>query len=289
MDPCSRTLRITEIVRMICEESAATTYGPSYTKQPPRLPRLACTSKIFLEPALDLIWEELESIVPLVKCMPPTVWEQQGDGRQQMIVLRRPIVSADLSRLLFYSVRVRKLNFDLSHASWLFPIAVHPEVLQALSMSLASQIIMPKIRRLDWNPGKDALPLTPRLLGPDIRNLRISLDQSNASLSLLPCIKASCSIVTSFSLSFNGEAVRHPTLGLITDALTGWHNLEALTVPNLDLAALKHISRLPSLTNLNLFNVAGAESRTLRLEEHLTGPSFPLPWPVDSRPPPPHF
>jgi hypothetical protein len=73
---CLQALQINEIVRMICDQAEAAdveSYSPPHT-----LLSLARTSRIFSDPALDLIWREQSSLVPLVKCMPDTLWEERG-------------------------------------------------------------------------------------------------------------------------------------------------------------------------------------------------------------------
>ena len=38
---------------------------------------LARTYKLFRDPALDILWRELDDFSPLIKCMPTTVWEEK--------------------------------------------------------------------------------------------------------------------------------------------------------------------------------------------------------------------
>ncbi|KAJ7618442.1 hypothetical protein FB45DRAFT_167702 [Roridomyces roridus] len=263
---CSRALMITEIVRMICEESTPTFHQGIWIR-PTRLPVLARTAKIFMDPALDLIWRELASIAPLVKCMPESLWEERDERGQKTIFLRRPILAADLPRLLFYSVRVTKLCKPRYHRS-----GVHPDAIQALNMALSLQSFMPKLSCLQWTPVKEILPLIHQLLGCNIRTLTLDLDNTTPSLSLLPYAKASCSLVSKLTLGLSSMATQS-TIAVISDAVCGWHRLQELSIPNLDLPALTHISQLESLTDLNLTAVVG-DSGTLHLQP-LSGPTFP--------------
>jgi hypothetical protein len=36
---------------------------------------LAVTCKLFTGPALDLLWRELDSFAPLIRCLPPSLWK----------------------------------------------------------------------------------------------------------------------------------------------------------------------------------------------------------------------
>lgn len=63
-----RCLLIPEMVHLICEEIDATP-GQSLT-----LISLAGTCQFFKDPALNLLWATLPSILPLVKCLPSNVW-----------------------------------------------------------------------------------------------------------------------------------------------------------------------------------------------------------------------
>lgn len=52
------------------------------------LARLARTCKLLCEPALKLIWQNLDDIAPLIMCMPDDLWERSDDehGKLQSLV-----------------------------------------------------------------------------------------------------------------------------------------------------------------------------------------------------------
>lgn len=89
LSACSRALQIIEIVHMICDEADT----ESYYEPQKILFSLATTSRIFSGRALDNIWREQTSLVPLVKCMPDTLWEEQGRGAERTIVSRLSLAS----------------------------------------------------------------------------------------------------------------------------------------------------------------------------------------------------
>lgn len=70
---------IPEIVRLICAELGST--GAKKT-----LAGLARTCLWFNEPALDSLWYELHDLTPLIKCMPPDLW-QESEGKLVRMIL----------------------------------------------------------------------------------------------------------------------------------------------------------------------------------------------------------
>ncbi|KAJ6544248.1 hypothetical protein B0H19DRAFT_1076383 [Mycena capillaripes] len=261
---CSRALQITEIARMICDEA-----DPEWWGSPPKtLLALARTSKIFTERALDLIWREQRSLVPLVKCMPETLWEERGTGFSLVIHLRRPITFDDMPRLLFYSVRVRELQIQ---AVSLYG-SVHAEFLKALDMALPPQVFMPRLSHFSWYQKKKAhLSLMHHFLGPQTRKITLELGNEMAGLSILPYIQSSCPRVSEFSFDVAADAV---SIRSISSVVCGWHHLTDLSVPNLDKAGFIHVAGLNSLTSLSLSDAK--TTALLHPPEFLSGPTFPV-------------
>ncbi|KAJ6544240.1 hypothetical protein B0H19DRAFT_1267531 [Mycena capillaripes] len=266
---CHRALQISEIVRMICEE-AHTGLRPLYHPQK-TLVSLARTSRIFSEPALDVLWHELMSLVPLVKCMPDTLWEERdsaGGLGGVAIHLRRPIASEDIPRLLFYSVRIRVLEIETTFTSG----TIHHDFLRALDMSLPTEVLMPRLSQFSWTPRKnDPLSFMHHFLGRQTRKIELQLGDEIAGLSILPYIKSSCPFVSKFTLytkTLDPFSVR-----IISDLLCGWHHLTELSISNLDKAGFSHVAQLHSLGSLNLNSVTGTPP--FHPPEFLSGATFP--------------
>ncbi|KAJ7123200.1 hypothetical protein C8R44DRAFT_785528 [Mycena epipterygia] len=263
LSACSRALQIIEIVHMICDEADT---GSHYYPQK-ILFSLATTSRMFSGRALDNIWREQRSLVPLVKCMPDTLWEEKGQGVGRTIHLRRPIMSTDLPRLLFYSVRVETLHINGFSKHGI----VQTEFLKALDMCLPPRVFMPRLSDFSWTTDKKVVPsFVHHFLGPQSRKIRLSLGDSIPTLSLLPYIKSSCPLLSEFDLTV---AVNPIAIRLISDAVCGWQHLKDLSIANLDKTGFLHIASLSSLTKLNLHSVKGSASPYL--PECLCGPTFP--------------
>ncbi|KAJ7886174.1 hypothetical protein B0H14DRAFT_1321637 [Mycena olivaceomarginata] len=260
---CQRALGIQEIVRMICREADSRWYIPQTT-----LISLATASKIFTDPALDVIWREQRSLVPLVKCMPETLWEEHDTKRitGPVIHLRRPITSADLPRFLFYSVRVRELELQYrSHGT------LHHDFLRALDLCMPVHGCMPKLIKLNWAPKTHGvLSIIRHFLGPRIREIDLgNLADNTTMLSILPFIKSSCPLVSEFTLGGSPSPLSH---GAVSDAVCGWQYLTDLSVPNLDRAGFLHVAQLVSLTSLSL---CSQEETALHPPDFFSGPTFP--------------
>ncbi|KAJ6473200.1 hypothetical protein C8R45DRAFT_408929 [Mycena sanguinolenta] len=235
---CRHALQIAEIVRMICDEAES----GQFRKQ--TLLALATTSKIFSDPALNIIWRDQDSLVPLVKIMPNTLWGERQSDAGVVVYLRRPIAASDMPRLLFYSVRVRSLNMEYTKKKTL-----HPEFLKALDLSLP-QSFMPKLSHFAWTPKKDeVLSIIRHFMNPEIRQITLELGKHGASLSILPYISSSCPLIRNFTL---GVGTQPRSIPFISEAVCGWHHLTDLSIPNLDQAGFTHVARLPSLKRLSL-------------------------------------
>ncbi|KAJ7196883.1 hypothetical protein B0H12DRAFT_637606 [Mycena haematopus] len=266
---CRHALQVTEIVRMICDEAAD---QPRYPKSPQckrTLVALATTAKIFSDPALNILWRRQTSLVPLVKCMPNTLWEERRADEGVVVHLRRPIATSDMPRLLFYSVRVRWLDMQWTDDT------LHSQFLKALDMSLP-QSFMPTLSYFAWTPKKDdVLSIMRHFLGPEIREVTLELGDrehganSVANLSILPYIRSSCPFVSAFTLG-GGIHVRY--IPFLSEVVCGWQQLTDLSMPNLDQAGFMHVARLPSLTKLSL---RWAKDTTLYPPDFLFGAPFP--------------
>ncbi|KAG2072778.1 hypothetical protein BDR04DRAFT_1152880 [Suillus decipiens] len=73
---------------------------------------VAKTCKALSDPALNMLWSEQISIIPLMKCLPEDTWEV---GEDQAINFSREPTPAEWERLELNAARVRQLyNYDHS-------------------------------------------------------------------------------------------------------------------------------------------------------------------------------
>ncbi|KAJ7661502.1 hypothetical protein DFH06DRAFT_1296745 [Mycena polygramma] len=260
---CSRALQIVEIVRMVCDQANTALWSSPQTT----LVSLARTSKIFRDPSLDAVWYEQRSLVPLVKCMPDTLWEEEGANRRNLVIhIRRPITFEDMSRFLFYSVRVRRLEMQNSYTYG----TVHHDFLKALDMALPAQRCMPRLSIFSWSPmKKDPLSIMHHFLGSQTREITIQLRDETAGLSILPYIKSSCPLVTTFDFDLDADP-QSLSPRLISDAVCGWPHLVDLSIPNLDKAGFTiSLDFLPWQTLLTSWTTAAWQELHTTIRDRL--------------------
>ncbi|KAJ7620889.1 hypothetical protein DFH06DRAFT_1143749 [Mycena polygramma] len=103
------------------------------------LAALARTSTIFYDLALNALWEEQVTIMPLLRCMPVDIWELTG-------TLRRPLTSAEWERVFTYSRRVKLFRCRDGNGNPGDPDVM--EVYKTLSQSVPGGYLMPNVETL---------------------------------------------------------------------------------------------------------------------------------------------
>lgn len=71
-----RCFAVPEILNLICNQCVKFSNPPRLAWN--TLASLARTSRSFQEPALQHLWYEIDTIAPLIKCMPRDLWEAHG-------------------------------------------------------------------------------------------------------------------------------------------------------------------------------------------------------------------
>jgi len=84
-----RCLTIQEILHMIFHSI----YNPPSREGNHTLIALAVTCQSFQEVALDIIWHTQVTLVPLIKCMPPDLWQEiPKTGFERTLVSKRSVL-----------------------------------------------------------------------------------------------------------------------------------------------------------------------------------------------------
>ncbi|TFK90554.1 hypothetical protein K466DRAFT_583666 [Polyporus arcularius HHB13444] len=160
----SRALAIQEIVRQIC----AFLRGDKAS-----LAALVSTCKSTHEPAVQELWHELLDLVSLVKCFPTDSWTT---GAQYQLTFTRALQPQDWQRFLYYSQYVHSIGFR-EYWSWNDDCRfLHPETLVAMVASRPLSIVLPRVRKFDWNcmSMRDKhLSDTLSLMGSQVRHLNL--------------------------------------------------------------------------------------------------------------------
>ncbi|KAJ7616493.1 hypothetical protein FB45DRAFT_1063933 [Roridomyces roridus] len=245
-----RALQIDEILRCICVQIADVDGPPALEYAPGRgdLSRLARTCTVFVEPALDSLWTFQDTLLNLLRTMPSDLWHIMEippddvraswgdvDSSLEISLLRSPRGS-DWDRFKLYARRVKSFVDEriCSETSVVY---------DTLASEFRNGTIFPMLEILHWfSVEPELFDCIHLFLSPGLTRLNIhSAPDGAISASLkLPRLKQ-------FSIGFT----RHPSISRFVCTL---RDLERLVVPELDLKALNHLSRLPCLRHLWLMS-----------------------------------
>ncbi|KAI9567219.1 hypothetical protein HD554DRAFT_1008927 [Boletus coccyginus] len=189
------------------------------------LAALARTCKRFKEPALDMIWAELNDLVPLVRCLPEASWvESEG-----VHSLQKCLEQTDWDIILGYAQHVRALprlrGLSGLSADCIEALSNPPSPIESISPHKPNAKITPLMRHL-------ANSKLTRISFEDAGNLGATIDMFGER----------CPIVT---------AVRTDTAASL---IRCWQNLCSVQCNDigLDIEALSRLSRLHNLRYMDL-------------------------------------
>ncbi|KAF8349637.1 hypothetical protein F5887DRAFT_947344 [Amanita rubescens] len=249
----SRVLQCLELCRLICEQIGR--------KDKFTLFQLCLSCKAMMQPALDLLWYQLDSLVPLMRCLPWDLYEEDVMWRED---LQRDVVLIVI-HILTHSDIVGATENDKVYQfdSWIFQ-----------SLACAQQgtsKLLPRLQQLTWSvQNDDVYPFIQLFLSRSIRHLKVFMivTRENTSLrmrfSLLTSLVSHCPSIQSMVLDAENGAQYNPVIswgklfsGRASSACApfiAWTGLESLSLKNITLGPLTNaIARLPALTTLKLY------------------------------------
>ncbi|OAX39711.1 hypothetical protein K503DRAFT_865211 [Rhizopogon vinicolor AM-OR11-026] len=213
---------------------------------------LARTCRAFKEPALDVLWKNINGIKPLISCFPQGVVGKTAEGK---LTLGRPPFADEWKLLEQYACRVHSLTIQAFHLD-----QISDEVVQAL-VSTPSFPLLPNLRRLEWWNDRDCFfPLLRILLVPTIRSLTLRgspymrWSPSFAKSALLASIGVRYPSVREFNCTFDSKE----NSDVVSKAVCDWHELVHLQTGVLNTQALAHLASLPSLESLSFMTYDSA-------------------------------
>ncbi|KAG2120030.1 hypothetical protein DEU56DRAFT_747157 [Suillus clintonianus] len=211
------------------------------------LAALARTCRKFKEPALDMLWKQIDGFGPLISCFPEGVSNRDVQGNLTLI---RPPFIREWRIFTQYAHRVRSLSFNPSKLD-----AIDDRVVQAL-ISAPSPTLLPNLCRLQWLDNRECFtPLLRCLLVPSIRSIELGTILSShwvpsfAKSTLLTSLSARCPSIRELECIYGFDS-EDSSSDAISDAVCGLRELIHLTVGVLDTRALLHLASLPSLKSL---------------------------------------
>ncbi|KAG1784567.1 uncharacterized protein HD556DRAFT_1451650 [Suillus plorans] len=210
------------------------------------LPALASTCHAFQSPALDVLWRNLQSVEPLVKCLPTDLFDTD-----RVWNLQKPFDNKMWDTLFKYTSRVHSITVkQTSHPS----AFIGSLSLIMLSYPSARASLFPNLCKLTWHAGGSPfaaeflrMTFVPSLL---VLNLRFS-SASFIFLSVLSSLGTLCPHLQSMSLKCRPttEDLSSP---FIAQPISQLHNLRTLKLWDLGNRGIDHIMQLQALRTLHL-------------------------------------
>ncbi|KAJ7442077.1 hypothetical protein B0H11DRAFT_1932581 [Mycena galericulata] len=240
-----RSWEIPEVVELICAQIGVEDERRTLTKDATRdLAVVARSSKVFLNPALDVLWKHQATLANLIRCMPSDLWDIRPIAD---IRLRRPILPTDWERPLFYMDRVRSFATGFLESTDFF---------NTLGLCLPGDWIFPNLELLNWQPWPPRAFHHARLfLTPRIRVLELGSIENISHLSILSNLAVKCPLLTTVFIRLRLRTVDgNLAVPILSNFLGGLSRVESLEleVPQLDQTALAHLAQLPRLWSLVL-------------------------------------
>ncbi|KAG1823632.1 uncharacterized protein BJ212DRAFT_1325680 [Suillus subaureus] len=203
---------------------------------------LALTCKLFTGPALDLLWQDLRGLAPLIRCLPQSLWKVTGK-----LELQRTMTFDDWSIFCKYNHRVRSLNTAVYETVRL-PLDI--EIWRALSYPPFSLPLLPNLTSLTWGEyNNETFPyvylfVTPKLMTLDMVRMGPGTSTFGPSeQSMLSCISMLCPSISHFRFGFYGKDT--------STTLQSWSHLKSVKTEQISEAAILHLSKLPLLRVLD--------------------------------------
>jgi hypothetical protein len=269
-----RCLKIEEILCIISK----------FTRCKSDLIALALTCRILRDPALEALWEHLQDLGPLIRCLPedlrneearpvPAMPWEHGPPRVVRILVsyvhvfvscllifckiqslaREPDQTTDWSRFRFYASFIRSFKCVWSFQDPSTTSLIHPDIFGALAASYPERPILPRLSRLWWSSNL-ADPYIDLFTGPQLNFLTIQFPSSHISHLIqaraLTLFTESMPNLHSVRIeSHELETRRHPNLAkALSDLICGLQNLRSVrTNIRLNPEALRHLATSPCI------------------------------------------
>ncbi|EIW86061.1 hypothetical protein CONPUDRAFT_68674 [Coniophora puteana RWD-64-598 SS2] len=210
------------------------------------------------EPALDVLWSDLSSLFPLLRCLPndlityypSTSRYSRGTAKFE---LRRRIKCGDWKIFFKYAARVVNLCANSAGAE-----CIPPKLYLALCIPFTLNAF-PKLRSLHWVESPETSAIVERcmfmrqLLVPSIVDLNLDFVGGAMTphvLSLVSILGAVCPNVK--VVRFASQDISDKAAGAFSDAICSWTALEDVQCHTLSFTGLRHLSSLASLRSLSV-------------------------------------
>ncbi|KAG1768046.1 hypothetical protein EV702DRAFT_1145493 [Suillus placidus] len=165
-----RALAITELLTHILRQ-VYNDEGLNLRQGIKDIARVSQVCKTFRDPALDFLWRDIDSLLPLLRLLPLEIREEHGDKARLSKVLG-DLKSSERQRYFSISSRVRTLSFSEPH---------EPSIPRNLINDIAeySLFLTPRVDVLRLRISSEAgLRLLPALITPELTDISLSFDEN---------------------------------------------------------------------------------------------------------------
>ncbi|KAJ6454263.1 hypothetical protein C8R47DRAFT_1228763 [Mycena vitilis] len=232
-----QALFISEIFALICESSQS--------KQP--LSALAQTCRFFQDQALQALWRDMHSIVPLLKCFPDDLWEvSRLDGSPFAFVLIRAIRPEDWTRVRLHAVRIKEIAFDQED------LYLGEHVADSLHLALCGRHPLPQLEKMTWRMGNFPYRHFVSFLGPVGTKISLTLPSGASYLTRLQLLTTRDPPLTEMKIF---DYSRHDSDENVESLLVRRlpvHSLRLLETPVFEPCTIDHLASLEDLQSLSL-------------------------------------
>ncbi|KAG1777765.1 hypothetical protein EV702DRAFT_1196975 [Suillus placidus] len=221
----------------------------SYTQRK-SLPALASTCRAFKHPALNALWRDLQSVEPLVKCLPSDLFSID----QGRVVLQKPIDSKLWDTLFEYSSRVRSITVKSIPSAVIEPLSV----LMLTSPSTPASWF-PNLHKLTWHADgtHKFAPFLRMVLVPSMLVFHMEIFSAcSAFLSVLSCLGTLCPDLQNMTMRIRRESddfkLLHQISPFIAQSISQLHHLHTLSVWDSGSEITEHVMKLRAMQSLSL-------------------------------------
>ncbi|KAF8550074.1 hypothetical protein OG21DRAFT_1514495 [Imleria badia] len=200
---------------------------------------LAGTCRAFKQPALDVLWEELDDLSPLAQCLP------EASRQSRKYSFSRPLTQTEWNILRSYTCRIQSIQD--------FNGGLDQKSLTILSNPPTTELLFPNLRYLHYKYSLRTqtinllhLPL------PSLISLNVNCENPRWFQDSLESFSEFSPNIRKFSLYVGQSDVAFSKL--VSRCICRWRNLQTVICPliSLDVDTLVHLSCMPALTQLHL-------------------------------------
>ncbi|KAJ7723919.1 hypothetical protein B0H16DRAFT_1698839 [Mycena metata] len=231
-DGSCKALSIFEIVDAICELTSNSRSGKT------TLAALAQTNTSLRDPALDVLWRKMHSLVPLLKCFPSNLWDI-SELPPHAFNFTRLMQPADWDRVSLYAPRIKEIDLDDME------VFLGSNFADVLHLALNGRHLLPNLQKMQWQPGSFPFRHCRALLGPVATKIALRMD-SPQHVSTLSDLVGRSPQLTELSVVGWGAA------SFESSFLIHMHHLQRLSMPLFKTHTVHHLATLSDLQSLSL-------------------------------------